>query len=67
MQSQASHGKMLTVRNGWLVCPICRQNRKLLQIAPETRAKNLILFCRMCKNECEVDIDEGQCFESRSQ
>lgn len=67
MQTQTEHGKMLTVRNGYLVCPTCRRNRRLLQINPDTVATHLVVFCRDCKHEHIVDIEQGQCFESRSQ
>lgn len=67
MQAQSNCGKMLTVRDGWLVCPTCRRNRRLQQIKPDTTAHNLIVFCKDCKTEHKVDIVEGQCFESRGQ
>lgn len=58
--------KMLTVKDGWLSCPVCLQNRKVLRITPQTTAKNLTVFCRKCKSELQVDIDKGQCYLSRS-
>ncbi len=67
MQPQANHGKLLTVRNGYLVCPRCRRNKRLIQIQPDTKAERLRVYCRDCKTETIVDIDQGQCFESRSQ
>lgn len=66
MQTQQKHGKMLTVREGYLVCPICRYKR-LMKINPDTTAFRVVAFCRNCKNENIVDIEQGQCFESRSQ
>ena len=66
MQSAQKRGKMLTVRDGWVACPTCRRNRRLLQVKPDTEARNLVVFCRDCKTEHIVDIVEGQCFESRS-
>lgn len=66
MQSAEKHGKMLTVSNGWLVCPTCRRNRRLIQILPDTMASRLVVYCRDCKTEHIVDIEKGQCFESRS-
>ena len=67
MQSSGFHGKMLTVKDGYLVCPTCRRNKKLLRISPDTEAHRLPVFCRDCKNTHIVDIEQGQCFESRSQ
>nr|DAL14664.1 MAG TPA_asm: cysteine-rich protein [Caudoviricetes sp.] len=58
---------MLTVKDGFLVCPTCRRNRHLLRISPDTTAENLVVFCRDCKTEHHVNIRRGQCFESRSQ
>lgn len=37
------------------------------QIRPDTTAENLPVFCRQCKLELTVNIDKGQCFESRCQ
>lgn len=58
---------MLTVKDGFLQCPNCRVNRKVMRIDPQTTAQNLPCFCRSCKAEFRVDIVQGQCFESRSQ
>lgn len=58
---------MLTVKDGYLTCPICKRNKRLLKVAPDTTAERLIVFCRDCKNEHIVDIEQGQCYESRSQ
>lgn len=60
-------GKMLTVRDGWLHCPICRRNNRLLRIWPDTSASKLQIHCRLCKAEIIVDIDKGECYESHGQ
>lgn len=65
MQLQENHGKMLTVKDGWLECPKCHRNKSLLQIAPDTLARNLTVYCRTCKTEHKVDIEKGQCFKSQ--
>ena len=67
LNGQAKHGKMLTVRNGYVECPICRRNKRLMKINPDTVASRVVAYCRDCKNENILDIDKGQCFESRSQ
>ena len=67
MQMTAQYGKLLTVRNGWLTCPVCRRNKKLMKILPDTTARRVSVYCRDCKTEIILDIDKGQCFESRSQ
>lgn len=58
---------ILTVKDGFLQCPTCRGNKKLLKIEPDTEARNLIVFCRFCKTEHRIDISRGQCYESRGQ
>ena len=67
MQSTTGHGRMLTVKNGYLVCPSCRVNKRVMQIPEYTKATRVVAFCRNCKWKQDVDIDKGQCFESRSQ
>ena len=66
LQSQANCGRMLTVDKGYLVCPYCRKNRKVKRITPDERGERVLLYCRDCKREFRVDIEQGQCFESRS-
>lgn len=67
MISSAKRDIIYTVRDGYLVCPHCRTNRKLLRVRPDTEAVRLPLYCRTCKTEILVDITGGQCFQSRSQ
>ena len=67
LQLQQKHGKLLAVKDGYLVCPTCRRNKRLLKIAPDTFAVRMTAYCRDCKTEHIVDIEQGQCFESRSQ
>lgn len=67
MQFQEKHGRMLTVKDGYLVCPNCRRNKRLMKVNPDTVATRVVAFCRDCKTENIVDIDQGQCYESRSQ
>lgn len=65
MQGETKRGKMLTVRNGYLVCPSCLKNKQVIKIEPDTVAQNLVVYCRTCKTEHIVDIDKGRCFKSR--
>lgn len=67
MQNQAFCDKLLTVRDGYLTCPTCKRNKRMLKIDADTEAHNLTVFCRDCKTEHKIDIAKGQCFESRSQ
>lgn len=67
LQRLGKCGRLLTVRDGYLECPTCRRNKRLMKINPDTVAKKVVAYCRDCKTEHIVDIDKGQCFESRSQ
>ena len=63
LQTEPECGKLI-VKDGWLMCPSCRR-RKVLQVRPETSAKNLIVYCRDCRTETMVDLEQGQGFQSR--
>lgn len=67
LKTQEKHGKLLTVKNGYLVCPNCLRNKHLMKITPDATASHIVIFCRDCKREHIVDIEQGQCYESRSQ
>lgn len=67
LSSQTNHGKMLTVRDGFLVCPTCKRNRQVMRIPSYTTGARVIAYCRSCKTEHEIDIDEGRCYMSQSQ
>ena len=56
----------LSVVNGWITCPQCRRNHRLLRIDPETEARGLPVWCKDCKTEIILDIDRGQSVERRS-
>lgn len=60
MKNQSEHGK-LSIKDGLVVCPVCRQKTNQ-QVIPETRAENLALWCRHCKAVHLVKIDCGQCY-----
>lgn len=57
--------KMLPTRDGFLICPICRRNKRLQFIDSKTEARDLPVYCPDCKNRIYIDILQGQCFESR--
>jgi len=56
----------LVVKNGWVTCPVCRRNHRLIRVEPETEARNLPIFCRDCKSTVILNIDRGQSVERRS-
>lgn len=64
MQTSENRGKLLTVRDGFLLCPICRQNKKLLPVLPTTSGSDIVCYCQKCKHRVIVNIDHGLCFES---
>ncbi|MBQ6358941.1 MAG: hypothetical protein IJI97_08360 [Clostridia bacterium] len=66
MQNDRKSDK-LTVVGGWLICPNCLRNRRLLHVHPETQAENLELYCRDCKSRITVRIARGRSVERRSQ
>ena len=66
LQKVAESGKLNT-KNGWLACPVCKRNKRLLRITPETVAHGLPVYCRDCKTEVILDIEQGQSVERRSQ
>lgn len=41
--------------SGWVRCPVCYRKTRT-KIRPDTGAKNLIVFCPMCKVEYVMDI-----------
>lgn len=67
MQVEPKRGKMLIVSDGWLTCPRCRRNKRLMKIRPDTQGHRLIAYCRVCKNEILIDVEKGEGFESYGQ
>ena len=65
MQAKEIRGK-LVVKDGWIVCPVCKRNRHLHRIMPDTEAKNLPVYCKDCKTELILNIARGQSVERRS-
>ena len=41
----------------WVLCPICGGKTRT-KIRPDTEAKNLPIFCKICKNEVVMDIKD---------
>ncbi|MBQ7778374.1 MAG: hypothetical protein IJ396_05645 [Oscillibacter sp.] len=65
MQQRRERDK-LTVKDGWIACPNCRRNKRLLRIEADTEARGLPVYCRDCKAEIILDIARGQSVERRS-
>ena len=66
MQAKREHGTLVPVKDGWISCPVCRRNKRLLRISADTEARGLPVFCRDCKTEVILDIARGQSVERRS-
>lgn len=62
MHSEVNSGKLLSVRDGWLLCPVCGKT-KVLRIYPETRGRMIQVFCKRCGSESIVNIEQCQCHE----
>lgn len=57
----------LAIKDGWITCPVCGRNHRLLRITPETTAHELPVYCRTCRSEIILDIDKGQSVKRQSQ
>lgn len=67
LQTHGKYGKMLTVRNGWLSCPFCGKNGRMMKVRPDAEGERVTAYCRVCKKEILIDIHKGACFESQGQ
>lgn len=56
-------GDKLAAKNGWLLCPCCGKG-KVLRLNPETRARSLTVYCKVCGRESIVNIDECLCLSA---
>lgn len=65
MQSRKECGT-LVVKDGWIICPICKQNRKTIRITADTEAHYLPVYCRKCGNEFVLNINRGLSVERLS-
>jgi len=51
---------ILELSGGRIVCPACRRKTDQVVLA-ETSAEMLIVFCKRCKREMTVKIENGNC------
>lgn len=65
LQSNPGCGK-LTVKDGWVTCPVCKRNHRLLRVEPETVAERLPVYCRTCRREIILNIERGQSLKGQS-
>jgi len=66
LQLWREHGTLVPVKDGWISCPNCRMNKRLLRISADTEAHGLPVFCRACKTEIILDIERGRSVKRRS-
>lgn len=64
---QQSNCSILVVKDGWVTCPVCRRNHRLLRVRPATEARGLPVYCRTCRSEIILDIEKGQSVKRQSQ
>lgn len=56
----AQNSARLAVKNGWITCPYCSRNERIMKVRPDTEGRCLQVFCRSCKREIILDIDKGE-------
>lgn len=67
LQSEAGCDRMIPVVGGWAQCPVCRKNKHLAKVRPGTRGREIVWYCRVCKQEIIVNINEGPSVQRQSQ
>ena len=65
LQSAPMCGKLI-VKDGWVTCPACRRNHRLIRVGMDTEAKRLPVYCRTCHSEIVLNIDRGQSVKRQS-
>lgn len=65
MQNAKGYATIVT-KEGWIICPICNQNRKTIRITRETEAHCLPVYCRKCGTEFVLNIRRGLSVERLS-
>ena len=55
LKTSAQHGK-LTIKDGWVICPVCGKG-KILKINADTTVHNLPRPCKRCGQESVVNIE----------
>lgn len=69
MQNPTQRDILFPVKDGYVLCPACLQagmRKRIHHLRPDERCVNTALFCRYCKTEYVVDIDDGQCVKRQS-
>lgn len=58
MHITSEYGKIVPKAGGWLECPHCKRNHRLLRVQPDTAAEKLPVYCRSCKTEIILHIEQ---------
>lgn len=58
MQVTSEYGIIEPKAGGWLTCPKCRRNKRLLRVRAGTVADELPVYCRDCKTEIVLHIEQ---------
>jgi uncharacterized Zn finger protein (UPF0148 family) len=58
-------GKILSVKDGFIVCPVCRKKMHGIRVTSRSQAANIQIKCETCKNAYSLIIDSGRCFDSQ--
>ena len=66
LTGDAKTDRMIVIKDGWITCPICGNNR-LKRVRPNETAALVYIHCRRCKNDIPLMLKQGQCFESQGQ
>lgn len=66
MQTKPERDK-LVVKDGWLSCPVCKRNRRLLFVRQNCEAHDLQVYCRTCGSEIVLNIEKGQSVKRQGQ
>lgn len=64
--SSSRESAKLVVKDGWIICPVCNQNRRTIRITADTEAHHLPVYCRKCGTELILNISRGLSVERLS-
>ena len=60
-------GDKLSIKDGWITCPVCKRNHRLMRTRSDTVGRNIVAYCRTCRSEVVLNIDKGQSEKRQSQ
>lgn len=66
MQTVPKTDRIMTTPDGVIICPNCGKVIRGVRVRRETKAKDLLVYCRYCKTEFNIDI-EGQRLQGQRQ